>query len=91
MTQVGYPAISINARSRAAAPPTVHPRLLAWVKETAELTRPASVHWCDGSVEEYQRLCQQLVDAGTFTRLSDAKRPNSYLARLTGRSLRARG
>ncbi len=64
-----------------AAPPGVHPRLLAWVQETAERTRPAAIHWCDGSAEEYDRLCQQLVDAGTFTRLSDAKRPRSYLAR----------
>jgi phosphoenolpyruvate carboxykinase (GTP) len=63
------------------APAGVHPRLSAWVKETAERTRPAAIHWCDGSAEEYDRLCQQLVDAGTFTRLSDVKRPNSYLAR----------
>ncbi|MEZ5122903.1 MAG: hypothetical protein R2736_15200 [Solirubrobacterales bacterium] len=51
-----------------------------WVEEVAELTQPDSVHWCDGSAEEYDRLAQTLIDAGTFTRLSEAKRPNSYLA-----------
>jgi phosphoenolpyruvate carboxykinase (GTP) len=61
--------------------PSKHERLLAWVDEVAELTRPDAVHWCDGSPEEYDRLCQGLVDSGTFEKLSDAKRPNSYLAR----------
>src|SRR4051795_9903219 len=61
--------------------PTKHERLLAWVEKAAALTRPDRVHWCDGSAEEYDELCQALVDNGTFERLSDAKRPNSYLAR----------
>jgi phosphoenolpyruvate carboxykinase (GTP) len=61
--------------------PTKHERLLAWVQEVAALTRPDRIHWCDGSAEEYENLCQALVDAGTFERLSDAKRPNSYLSR----------
>jgi phosphoenolpyruvate carboxykinase (GTP) len=61
--------------------PTTHQRLLAWVDEVAELTQPDSIHWCDGSAEEYDGLCRQLVAAGTFERLSDAKRPNSYLSR----------
>jgi phosphoenolpyruvate carboxykinase (GTP) len=61
------------------APNTKNKRLLAWVEEIAALTEPAAIHWCDGSSEEYDRLCQVLVDAGTFKRLSDAKRPNSYL------------
>jgi phosphoenolpyruvate carboxykinase (GTP) len=60
--------------------PTSHRKLLSWVEEVAALTRPDAIHWCDGSAEEYDRLCQQLVDAGTFKRLSDAKRPSSYLA-----------
>jgi phosphoenolpyruvate carboxykinase (GTP) len=63
----------------AAAPNTKNKRLLTWVEEIAALCEPSSVHWCDGSAEEYDRLCQVLVDSGTFKRLSDAKRPNSYL------------
>jgi phosphoenolpyruvate carboxykinase (GTP) len=59
---------------------TSNRQLLGWVEEVAALTQPDSIHWCDGSAEEYDELCQLLVDAGTFERLSDAKRPNSYLA-----------
>jgi phosphoenolpyruvate carboxykinase (GTP) len=64
----------------AAEAPTTHKKLLDWVGEIADLTQPDAVHWCDGSAEEYDQLAQALVDAGTFERLSDAKRPNSYLA-----------
>ena len=58
-----------------------HPRLRAWVDEIAQLTRASAVHWCDGSASEQETLCQELVDAGAFERLSDAMRPSSYLAR----------
>jgi phosphoenolpyruvate carboxykinase (GTP) len=61
--------------------PTTHERLQDWVEEAVRLCEPEDVHWCDGSAEEYDRLCRELVEAGTFERLSDAKRPNSYLAR----------
>jgi phosphoenolpyruvate carboxykinase (GTP) len=60
--------------------PTKHEKLVAWVEQVAELTNPEAIHWCDGSAQEYDALAQQLVDAGTFERLSEAKRPNSYLA-----------
>jgi phosphoenolpyruvate carboxykinase (GTP) len=65
----------------AAEAPTKNQKLIAWVEEYARLTEPDEVHWCDGSGEEYDRLCRALVDKGTFERLSDAKRPDSYLAR----------
>ncbi|HTF06897.1 MAG TPA: phosphoenolpyruvate carboxykinase (GTP) [Asanoa sp.] len=61
--------------------PTSHPRLLAWVNEVAELTRPDQVVWVDGSEEEWTRLTGELVEAGTLARLNDTKRPNSFWAR----------
>ena len=57
-----------------------HARLTAWVAEIAALTQAADVVWCDGSQDEYERLCEQLVAAGTMRRLNPAKRPNSFLA-----------
>ncbi|MSO15002.1 MAG: phosphoenolpyruvate carboxykinase (GTP) [Ilumatobacteraceae bacterium] len=55
-------------------------RLTQWVKDWAEVLQPDAIYWCDGSADEYERLCQVLVDAGIFTKLDDAKRPNSYWA-----------
>ncbi|MEY9875784.1 phosphoenolpyruvate carboxykinase (GTP) [Streptacidiphilus sp. MAP12-33] len=62
------------------AVPTRHKKLLAWVQEIAELTQPDRIEWCDGSEAEYQRLCDLLVEKGTFRKLNDEKRPNSYYA-----------
>ncbi|MFD8243819.1 phosphoenolpyruvate carboxykinase (GTP) [Nocardia sp. NPDC059691] len=60
--------------------PTEHSELLAWVQEVAELTQPDRVVWADGSDEEWERLTEQLVAAGTFKRLDEKKKPNSFLA-----------
>jgi phosphoenolpyruvate carboxykinase (GTP) len=71
------------ARDIAAPPstvPTTHRELAAWVTEIAELTEPDNVVWCDGSEAEYERLCGELVEKGTFRRLDPIKRPNSYYA-----------
>ncbi|MEM9134780.1 MAG: phosphoenolpyruvate carboxykinase (GTP) [Actinomycetota bacterium] len=58
-----------------------HERLRTWVDEVAALCRPDDVHWCDGGDGEYEKLCQEMVDAGTFIRLNDELRPGSFLAR----------
>jgi phosphoenolpyruvate carboxykinase (GTP) len=55
--------------------------LIKWVTKTAEHCTPKNVHWCDGSQAEYDRLCEEMVDSGTFIRLNAKKRPNSFLAR----------
>ncbi len=66
---------------RSTAPAYVkNAKLIAWVAEMAALAEPASVHWCDGTPAEYDRLCGALVAAGTFRKLSQTRRPNSYLA-----------
>ena len=55
-------------------------RLLAWVREMAALMQPSAISWCDGSEEQYNQHCADLVKAGVFKKLNEAKRPNSYLA-----------
>ncbi|MEY4224224.1 MAG: GTP-dependent phosphoenolpyruvate carboxykinase [Actinomycetota bacterium] len=59
---------------------TGNERLKKWVADWAAIMQPSDIYWCDGSAEEYDRLCNALVDAGTFTKLDEAKRPNSYWA-----------
>jgi len=61
--------------------PTKNQKLLDWVRDVADLTQPDRIEWCDGSEEEWDRLTQQLIDAGTMIRLNPEKRPNSFLAR----------
>jgi phosphoenolpyruvate carboxykinase (GTP) len=56
-------------------------KLLSWIEDMVALCKPDQVHWCDGSQEEYDRLCEQMVESGTFIRLNPEKRPNSFLAR----------
>ncbi|MEV7926858.1 MULTISPECIES: phosphoenolpyruvate carboxykinase (GTP) [unclassified Kitasatospora] len=72
--------MSYEISALSASAPTRHQRLLAWVNEIAELTQPDRVEWCDGSDEEYQRLADLLVAQGTFKKLNEEKRPNSYYA-----------
>jgi phosphoenolpyruvate carboxykinase (GTP) len=66
---------------------TGNAKLLAWVDEVAELCQPDSIHWCDGSQDEYDRMCQEMVASGTFIKLNEKKRPGSYLARSDARDV----
>ena len=59
---------------------TSNARLQKWVSDWAAILEPTDIYWCDGSAQEYDRLCGELVSAGTFTKLDEAKRPNSYWA-----------
>jgi phosphoenolpyruvate carboxykinase (GTP) len=63
------------------APPTTNKKLLAWVEQVRALCKPARIHWCTGSEEEYEEMCHELVKSGGFVKLNDKLRPNSYLAR----------
>jgi phosphoenolpyruvate carboxykinase (GTP) len=58
---------------------TRNEKLIAWVDKVSNLCQPKDVHWCDGSSEEYDAMAQKLVDAGSFRKLDESKRPNSYL------------
>src|SRR5213079_3745088 len=64
-----------------ALPLTKNEHLLRWVEKMAELTRPAKIHWVDGSKEEYDRLCAELVESGTFIKLNEKLWPGCYYAR----------
>ena len=59
---------------------TSNAKLNTWVSEWAEVLQPRDIYWCDGSQDEYDKLCRELVQSGTFTKLDDAKRPNSFWA-----------
>lgn len=65
----------------ATRPPTTNQHLLAWVEEYTQLCKPDQVHWCDGSQDEYDELCARMVESGTFIKLNEELRPNSYLCR----------
>ncbi len=67
----------------AATPPTTNKHLIRWVEKMADLTQPAAIHWVDGSQAEYDRLCDKLVEAGTFFPLDDEKWPGCFYARST--------
>jgi len=69
------------------SPKTPNTALLTWVKQIAELTQAASIYWCDGTQAEYDRLCQELVESGTFLKLNEKLRPGSFLARSDARDV----
>ncbi len=75
-------SVRVLADDAGQTPRYVHHReLVSWIEDFAKLAQPAQIHWCDGSKAEYDALCQQLVEAGTFIPLNPEKRPDSFLAR----------
>src|ERR1017187_1208015 len=72
-----------TASPSAVAPPTTNKHLIRWVEKMADLTQPAAIHWVDGSQAEYERLCDHLVEAGTFYPLDEKKWPGCFYARST--------
>lgn len=72
---------TVNSQDLLAASPTRNQALLAWVAKVADLTKPAAIYWCDGSQQEYDRLCAEMVAQGTLIPLNQEKRPGSFLAR----------
>jgi len=71
----------VDAPKQTSVPLSENKHLLRWVEKMAELTRPAAIHWVDGSQEEYDQLCEQMVASGTFFRLNQELWPGCYLAR----------
>jgi phosphoenolpyruvate carboxykinase (GTP) len=72
---------TVMTETAVAAPPTTNKHLIRWVEKMADLTQPDRIHWVDGSLAEYDFLCDQLVKAGTFTRLNEKLWPGCFLAR----------
>jgi phosphoenolpyruvate carboxykinase (GTP) len=75
------PAKAVSASQSLGHPPTRNKHLLRWVEKMAELASPSAIHWVDGSQQEYDQLCEQLIANGTFIRLNQRRRPGSYYAR----------